>query len=250
MSRLWGRTTAWFWSTPSGTRNATGLARTRAARACPEISSRRAMPVRQGHPLVHDNASQIQRCTDQRADTLGSPGRGEGELDLGALDPSTPSIACYTSSSLLALPHWAVWRGRFVVTPIQTSPRRAAGPILGSAVCRFSQMGMPIWDMRELREPTDSAARASTRVNEIVPFPHGCALSAGCSLLSCRSSYLAPDELAPAGESALVYRLPEVSCRCERNGSRGGDSHHRLGLRTEVTSAQYGMLRWSGALAM
>ncbi len=62
--------------------------------------------------------------------------------------------------------------------------------------------------------------------------------------------YLAPDELAPAAESALGYRLLEVSCRCERNGSRGGDSHPRLGSRTEVTSAQYGMLRWSGALAM
>ncbi len=33
-------------------------------------------------------------------------------------------------------------------------------------------------------------------------------------------------------------------------GSRTGDSYDKLGLRTEVTSAQYGMLRWSGALAM
>jgi len=41
-----------------------------------------------------------------------------------------------------------------------------------------------------------------------------------------------------------------IARQCERNGSRTGDSHDRLGLRTEITSAQYGMLRWSGALAM
>lgn len=44
-------------------------------------------------------------------------------------------------------------------------------------------------------------------------------------------------------------RLSQAFARL-RNGSRTGDSHDKLGLRTEVTSAQYGMLRWSGALAM
>ena len=61
------------------------------------------MPVGHGHPLVPDNTSQTQRCTDQRTDTLGSPGRGEGKLDLGALDAfHTLDRACVASSTICA----------------------------------------------------------------------------------------------------------------------------------------------------
>ena len=41
-----------------------------------------------------------------------------------------------------------------------------------------------------------------------------------------------------------------IARQCERNGSPTGDSHDKLGLSSEITSAQYGILRWSGALAM
>ena len=62
--------------------------------------------------------------------------------------------------------------------------------------------------MRELREPTQSAARAPT--SKIVPNHHGRAPSAGCSFGVMPLIYLAPDELA-AAESALVHRLLEDS---------------------------------------